>query len=49
MQIELSKIQNLLDWIKTKIYLNTISTNSIKRVVRRREVYKCNCYTYISY
>lgn len=42
MQIELSKIQNLLDWIKTKIYLDTISTNTIKRVVRRGEVYKCN-------
>lgn len=42
MQIELSKIQNLLDWIKTKIYLDIISTNAIKRVVRRGEVYKCN-------
>ncbi|MGN1269273.1 MAG: type II toxin-antitoxin system PemK/MazF family toxin [Clostridia bacterium] len=42
MQIELSKIQDLLDWIKTKIYLDTISTNSIKRVVRRGEIYKCN-------
>ena len=42
MQIELSKIQNLLDWMKTKIYLDTISTNAIKRVVRRGEVYKCN-------
>ena len=42
MQIELSKIQNLLDWIKTKIYLDATSTNSIKRVVRRGEVYKCN-------
>ena len=42
MQIELSKIQNLLDWIKTKIYLDTISNNAIKRVVRRGEVYKCN-------
>lgn len=42
MQIELSKIQNLLDWIKTKIYLDTISNNAIKRVVRRGKVYKCN-------
>ena len=42
MQIELSKIQNLLDWIKTKIYLDTISNNAIKRVVRRGEDYKCN-------
>lgn len=42
MQIELLKIQNLLDWMKTKIYLDTISANAIKRVVRRGEVYKCN-------
>lgn len=42
MQIELTKVQNLLDWVKTKIYLDTISTNAIKRVVRRGEVYKCN-------
>lgn len=42
MQVELSKIQNLLNWIKTKIYLDTVSSNAIKRVVRRGEVYKCN-------
>lgn len=42
MQIELLKIQNLLDWLKTKIYLDAISTNAIKRVVRRGEVYRCN-------
>lgn len=42
MQIELSKIQNILDWTKTKIYLDSLSTNAIKRVVRRGEVYKCN-------
>ena len=42
MLVELSKIQNLLDWLKTKIYLDTISTNAIKRIVRRGEVYKCN-------
>ena len=42
MQIELSKIQNLLEWMKTKIYLDSISLNAIKRVVKRGEVYKCN-------
>lgn len=42
MQIELTKVQNLLDWVKTKVYLDTISINAIKRVVRRGEVYKCN-------
>lgn len=42
MQIELSKIQNLLDWIKTKIYLDSNSINATKRVVRRCEVYSCN-------
>lgn len=42
MQIELFKIQNILEWIKTKIFLDAISNNSIKRVVKRGEVYKCN-------
>ncbi len=42
MQIELSRIQNLLDWIKTKIYLDSNSINATKRVVRRCEVYSCN-------
>ena len=42
MQIELSKIQNLLDWIKIKIFLDSNFSNAMKRVVRRCEVYKCN-------
>ena len=42
MQIELTKVQNLLDWIKTKLFLDSNSVKSIKRVVRRGEVYKCN-------
>ena len=42
MKIELLKIQNLLEWIKIKIYLDAISDNATKRVVRRGEVYKCN-------
>ncbi len=42
MQIELSKIQNLLDWIKTKIYLDANSINATKRIVKRCEVYSCN-------
>lgn len=42
MQVELSKIQNLLDWIKTKIFLDAISVNATKRVIRRGEVYSCN-------
>lgn len=42
MQIELFKIQNMLEWIKTKIFLDAISNNSTKRVVKRGEVYICN-------
>jgi len=42
LQIELTKVQNLLDWVKTKLFLDSNSVKSIKRVVRRGEVYKCN-------
>ena len=42
MQIDLTKVQNLLDWIKTKLFLDLNSVKSIKRVVRRGEIYKCN-------
>ena len=42
MQIELLKIQNFLEWLKKKVYLDALSNTSTKRVVRRGEVYKCN-------
>lgn len=40
-QIELNKIQELLDWMKTKIYLNTKVEQANKRYVKRGQVYNC--------
>lgn len=36
------KLQHILEWTKTKIYLDTNSDKAKNRVVRRVEVYKCN-------
>lgn len=41
MQIELNKIQELLDWMKTKLYLHTKVEQSNKRYVKRGQVYNC--------
>lgn len=41
MQIELNKIQELLDWVKTKLYLNTKVEQANKRYVKRGQVYNC--------
>lgn len=41
MQIELNKIQDLLEWMKTKIYLNTKVEQANKRYVKRGQVYNC--------
>ena len=41
MQIELNKIQELLDWMKTKLYLNTKVDQANKRYVKRGQVYNC--------
>lgn len=41
MQIELSKIQELLDWMKTKVYLNTKVENANRRFIKRGQVYNC--------
>lgn len=41
MQIELNKIQELLDWMKTKLYLHTRVEQSNKRYVKRGQVYNC--------
>ena len=41
-KILVSKVQNILEWTKTKIYLDTNSENAKNRIVRRGEVYKCN-------
>ena len=41
MQIELNTIQELLDWMKTKLYLNTKVNQANKRYVKRGQVYNC--------
>ena len=40
-QIELNKVQELLDWTKTKLYLNTNVEQANKRYVKRWQVYNC--------
>lgn len=42
MDIDLHKTQKYLHWMKTKIFLDKISSRAKKRSVRRGEVYKCN-------
>ena len=42
MNIELEKIQSMLDWLKTKIYLDSIAVKAKNRIVHRGEVYTCN-------
>ncbi len=42
MKIELVQIQRIIDWTKTKLYLDAISSKSSTRIVRRGEVYHCN-------
>lgn len=41
-QIELSRTQQYLEWLKTKLYLDSNAKNSRRRVVKRGEVYKCS-------
>lgn len=40
--VELTKIQGILEWIKTKLYLDTLSAKAKNRIVHRGEVYECN-------
>lgn len=42
LQISVSKVQQILDWTKTKMYMEVNSEKAKSRVVRRGEVYKCN-------
>lgn len=41
MDIDLTKTQQYLDWLKEKLYLNHIASNAQKRLVYRGEVYRC--------
>lgn len=42
MNISISKVQQFLDWLKTKLYLDSNASNASKRMVRRGQVYRCN-------
>lgn len=40
--INLETTKNQLEWLKTKLYLDAISPNAQRRVVKRGQVYLCN-------
>lgn len=40
--IDLSKTQRYIEWLKTKLYLDSIARNARRRTVKRGEVYWCN-------
>lgn len=42
MFIDLVETQKMLEWIKTKLYLNTRTASAGRRSVRRGQVYRCN-------
>ena len=42
MNIDLTKTQQYLEWLKNKLYLNAIATSSKNRIVYRGQVYRCN-------
>ena len=42
LDIKLEKVQNMLEWVKIKLYLDSISNNAKTRIVHRGEVYECN-------
>lgn len=41
-QISVLKVQHILDWTKTKLYMDVNSEKAKSRIVRRGEVYQCN-------
>lgn len=41
MNIDLSKTQAHLDWLKQKLFLDAMSKNAAKRTVKRGQVYNC--------
>ena len=42
MNIDLTKTQQYLEWLKNKLYLNAIATSSKNRIVYRGQVYRYN-------
>lgn len=41
-QIDLSRTQQYLEWLKTKLYLNSNAQSAKNRIVKRGEVYNCS-------
>lgn len=41
MNIDLTKTQNYLDWLKEKLYLNAIAPSAKNRTIYRGQVYRC--------
>ena len=42
MNIDLTKTQQYLEWLKNKLYLNAIAPSAKNRIVYRGQVYRCN-------
>lgn len=42
MKIELGQVQKMLEWLKTKLYLDSISQNARSRAIKRGQIYRCN-------
>ena len=42
MKIELGQVQRMLEWLKTKLYLDSIAQNARSRAIKRGQVYRCN-------
>ena len=42
MNIDLAKVQKVLDWVKKLLYLDSVSVSSKKRLVKRGQVYWCD-------
>lgn len=42
MNIDLTKVQHFLEWLKTELYLDTIASRAKNRLVKRGQVYRCN-------
>ncbi|MBU5477852.1 type II toxin-antitoxin system PemK/MazF family toxin [Eubacterium sp. MSJ-13] len=42
MKIELVQAQKMLEWLKTKLYLDALSDKAKTRAVKRGQVYRCN-------
>lgn len=42
MKIELEQVQKMLNWLKTKLFLDSVASSSSSRIIRHGQVYRCN-------